>query len=60
VGGQVGEYPHRGREKGGERKERGLVEGKLGRGQLYWLVLCQLDTAGVITEKGASVEEMPP
>jgi hypothetical protein len=29
-------------------------------GHLYWLVLCQLDTAGVITEKGASVEEMPP
>jgi hypothetical protein len=27
---------------------------------LYWLVLCQLDTAGVITEKGASVEEIPP
>jgi hypothetical protein len=27
---------------------------------LYWLVLCQLDTAGVITEKEASVEEMPP
>jgi hypothetical protein len=27
---------------------------------LYWLVLCQLDTAGVITEKGPSVEEMPP
>jgi hypothetical protein len=27
---------------------------------LYWLVLCQLDTAGVITEKRASVEEMPP
>ena len=27
---------------------------------LYWLVLCQLDTAGVIPEKGASVEEMPP
>jgi hypothetical protein len=27
---------------------------------LYWLVLCQPDTAGVITEKGASVEEMPP
>ena len=27
---------------------------------LYWLVLCQLDTAGVITEKGASIEEMPP
>jgi hypothetical protein len=30
------------------------------RSTLYWLVLCQLDTAGVITEKGASVEEMPP
>jgi hypothetical protein len=27
---------------------------------VYWLVLCQLDTAGVITEKGASVKEMPP
>jgi hypothetical protein len=27
---------------------------------VYWLVLCQLDTARVITEKGASVEEMPP
>jgi hypothetical protein len=27
---------------------------------LYWLVLCQLDTAGVIIEKGALVEEMPP
>jgi hypothetical protein len=27
---------------------------------VYWLILCQLDTAGVITEKGASVEEMPP
>jgi hypothetical protein len=27
---------------------------------LYWLVLYQLDTAGVTTEKGASVEEMPP
>jgi hypothetical protein len=30
------------------------------RKQKYWLVLCQLDTAGVITEKGASVKEMPP
>jgi hypothetical protein len=30
------------------------------RDKVYWLVLCQLDTAGVITEKGASVEEMPP
>ena len=27
---------------------------------VYWLVLCQVDTSGVITEKGASVEEMPP
>jgi hypothetical protein len=27
---------------------------------LYWLVLCQLDTAGVITEKEASVGEMLP
>jgi hypothetical protein len=26
---------------------------------MYWLVLCQLDTAGFITEKGASSEEMP-
>jgi hypothetical protein len=32
---------------------------KLTRGQLYWVVLCQLDTARVITEKGASVGEMP-
>jgi hypothetical protein len=31
---------------------------ELGLKVLYWLVLCQLDTAGVITEKGASVEEM--
>jgi hypothetical protein len=29
-------------------------------GLVYWLVLCQLDTAGVITEKGASVEEILP
>jgi hypothetical protein len=28
---------------------------------LYWLVLCvNLTQAGVITEKGASVDEMPP
>jgi hypothetical protein len=34
---------------------------KLTRGQLYWLVLCvKLTQAGVITEKGASGEEMPP
>jgi hypothetical protein len=35
------------------------VRGRVSR-ELYWLVLCKLDTAGVITEKGASVEEMPP
>ena len=28
--------------------------------QMHWLVFCQLYTAGVITEKGASGEEMPP
>jgi hypothetical protein len=27
---------------------------------VYWLVLCQLETAGVITEKGTPVGEMPP
>ena len=28
---------------------------------LYWLVLCiNLTQAGVITKKGASLEEMPP
>ena len=43
-------------EGGGDRV---FSEGKLGKG-MYWLVLCQLDTAGVITETGASVEEMPP
>jgi hypothetical protein len=34
--------------------------GTLLQSMVYWLLLCQLDTAGVITEKGASVEEMPP
>jgi hypothetical protein len=33
---------------------------KLTKGQFSWLVLCQFDTSGVITEKGASVEKMPP
>jgi hypothetical protein len=28
--------------------------------RVYCLVLCRLGTAGIITEKGASVEEMPP
>jgi hypothetical protein len=33
---------------------------KLTRGQLHWLVLCvNLTKTGVITEKGASLEEMP-
>jgi hypothetical protein len=39
-----------------ERRERGSRS----QNTVYWLVLCQLDTAAVITEKGASVEEMPP
>jgi hypothetical protein len=34
--------------------------GGFGIAIVYLLVLCQLDTAGVITEKGPSVEEMPP
>jgi hypothetical protein len=36
------------------------VEPGLPERAVYWLVLCQLDTTGVITEKGASVGEMPP
>jgi hypothetical protein len=33
----------------------------VGFGNLYWLVLCvNFIQAGVITKKGASVEEMPP
>jgi hypothetical protein len=32
----------------------------LARNLVYWIVLCQLDIAVVITEKGVSVEEMPP
>jgi hypothetical protein len=39
---------------------RGMPGPRNGSVWVYWLVLCQLDTAGVITEKGASVEEMPP
>ena len=43
-----------------QRLENGNFKANLGyRYLLYWLVLCQLDTSGVITEKGASVEEMP-
>jgi hypothetical protein len=42
-------------------EEKAIVAHWSWRGwRVYWLVLCQLDTAGVITEKGASVEEMPP
>jgi hypothetical protein len=37
-----------------------MVSSRISETWLYCLVLCQLDTAGVITEKGASVEEMPP
>jgi hypothetical protein len=37
-----------------------VEEGKKWERRMYWLFLCQLDTAGVITEKGTSVEEMPP
>jgi hypothetical protein len=33
---------------------------KLTRGQLYWLIFFNLTQAGVITEKGALVEQMPP
>jgi hypothetical protein len=44
-----------------DRVEAGLhLSGAGMPSMVYWLVLCQLDTAGVITEKGASVEEMPP
>jgi hypothetical protein len=40
--------------------DRGFSEGKLGKG-MYWLDLCvNLTQAGVITEKGASVGEVPP
>jgi hypothetical protein len=43
---------------------KGLCHSFKGKQKLLGTVLagfvCQLDTAGVITEKGASVEEMPP
>jgi hypothetical protein len=42
-------------EKGNSSKET------LNSGLVYWLVLCvTLTQAGVITEKGASVGEVPP
>jgi hypothetical protein len=44
---------NRWRERPGQERKRKVERA------LYWLVLCHLDTAGVITEKGASVEEMP-
>jgi hypothetical protein len=35
--------------------------GGVGKSSLYWLVLCvKLTQAAVVTEKGASLEEMPP
>jgi hypothetical protein len=49
--------------QGKKTGHRSIVTGLLANSTqltLCWLVLCQLDTAGVITEKGASVEEMPP
>ena len=52
-------YWNRGVEK--ERKVGGVAYLEEVKGSLYWLVLCvNLTQAGVITEKGASVEEMPP
>jgi hypothetical protein len=45
----------------GGNGERG--QGERGKNLFFplsWLVLCQLDTAGVITKKGTSVGEMPP
>jgi hypothetical protein len=38
-----------------EEKEAG---GREEKPLVYWLVLCQVDTAGLITEKGASVGKM--
>jgi hypothetical protein len=43
----------------GRRKEINLMISQ--RTSVYWLVLCvNLTQTGVITEKGASLEEMPP
>jgi hypothetical protein len=50
--------PHSTREAGYE--DLSVCKATQRRKVLYWLVLCQLDTAVVITEKGASIEEMPP
>jgi hypothetical protein len=51
----------RGRKEGKRKRRRRRRRRRRKRKEtLYWLVLCQLDTAGVITEKGAAVEEMPP
>jgi hypothetical protein len=53
-------------DKPGDRKPEKEIRSQRGKNHqqntrdMYWLVLCQLDIAGVITEKGASVEEMPP
>ena len=50
----------RGRIWGGRWGGTGTSRWGDGGGRVYWLVLCQLDTAGVITEKGTSVGEVPP
>jgi hypothetical protein len=39
---------------------RKIFWNKFNKMYMYRLVLCQLDTAGVVTGKGTSVEEMPP
>jgi hypothetical protein len=41
-------------EQDGKLRERPIVEEGY-RETMYWLLLCQLDTAGVTTEKGASL-----
>ena len=43
------------------KDESGDYSALLSRHRLYWVVLCiNLTQARVITEKGASLEEMPP
>jgi hypothetical protein len=37
-----------------------MIEKIIKCGSVLAALVCQLDTAGVIAEKGASVEEMPP
>jgi hypothetical protein len=43
------------------KRQRNIFVLSLQGGKVYWLVLCvNLTQAGVITEKEAPVEEMPP